>query len=109
MGLLYLLWVLTLLHTSLAIPAKSQAYQNRPRPVAQRMNQTQRYIKVTAITAVNRISVLQCWEIENPFTVSTTSGTSGALTASLGPVQSPVYTLIAARFFPERHPAPKPQ
>lgn len=43
-------------------------------------------LNVTAIAATNNASTLECWQMDTPFSISTTSGTAGSASLGLGDV-----------------------
>lgn len=51
------------------------------------------YLNITAIGAQNGASTLECWEMETPFSTSTTPGTNGSASVILGNVTSLSYTI----------------
>lgn len=63
-------------------------------------------LNITAITAVNGISVLQCWQLAGNLAASTGSGTAGAATLSLGEITNITYTVLPAQFDGGLHNAP---
>lgn len=67
---------------------------------------------VTALSARNSLSTLECWALEPSFKVSTESGTAGSKTLNLGPIGgsgNSTYGVIPAKFNGGRHNAPTPQ
>ncbi|SMR54497.1 unnamed protein product [Zymoseptoria tritici ST99CH_3D1] len=65
-------------------------------------------LNITAITASNNVSTLECWGLEN-FAVSTTPGTVGALSVYLGEASNVSYTVIPPRTNAGLHRAPAAQ
>ncbi|KAL9582109.1 MAG: hypothetical protein Q9212_003490 [Teloschistes hypoglaucus] len=64
-------------------------------------------LNLTTIAANARNeSVLECWQLIAPFSVSNVPGTAGSATAQLGQAQSLSYTLIPPRFDGGLHNAP---
>ncbi|KAI4270963.1 MAG: hypothetical protein L6R38_006966 [Xanthoria sp. 2 TBL-2021] len=62
---------------------------SRPKP---------RYLNVTAISAKNGASTIECWRLAAPFKASSEAGVSGASFAQLGKAGSASYALIPAKF-----------
>jgi hypothetical protein len=65
-------------------------------------------LNLTAISASNGNSVLECWALPG-FVASTQAGTVGALNLVLGDLANATYTLIPPRFNGGLHKAPAPQ
>ncbi|EME46876.1 hypothetical protein DOTSEDRAFT_110508, partial [Dothistroma septosporum NZE10] len=65
-------------------------------------------LNITAIDAANSSSILQCWQL-TPFTVSSTPGTVGALSAFFGEASNISYTVIPPRTNAGLHVAPAAQ
>ncbi|KAF2774282.1 hypothetical protein EJ03DRAFT_322875 [Teratosphaeria nubilosa] len=72
------------------------------------VHSTSAQLNMTAITASNGSSTLQCWQFPN-FTVSTTPGTQGSLELFLGEATNITYSAIAPRTNAGLHNAPAPQ
>lgn len=51
------------------------------------------YLNITAIGAQNGASTLECWEMETPFSTSTTPGINGSASVVLGNVTNLSYTV----------------
>ncbi|KAM7199784.1 hypothetical protein V8F20_005654 [Naviculisporaceae sp. PSN 640] len=65
---------------------------------------------VTALSAnKHRVSTIECWQMDTPFTVSTDAGIAGSASISLGNVTNLVYTVLPAGFDGGVHVAPKNQ
>lgn len=67
---------------------------------------------VTALSARNSLSTLECWALEPSFKVSTESGTAGSKSLNLGPIggtANSTYGVIPAKFNGGRHNAPTAQ
>ncbi|PHH72607.1 hypothetical protein CDD82_5899 [Ophiocordyceps australis] len=64
---------------------------------------------ITAISAVDGRSVIECWELEAPCQISAAPGTSGAATTQLGPVGNATHTVLPPRFDGGWHNAPAAQ
>lgn len=75
---------------------------------AQLNNITTPALNITALDGINGSSVLQCWQLD-PFSISTTPGTVGALSLSLGNVSNATYQIIPGRTNAGLHNAPVPQ
>ena len=67
------------------------------------------FLNVTAISAVNGASVIQCWQILPGFTTSSQSGTAGASILQLGAVANMSYSVIPPGFNAGLHNAPTQQ
>ena len=65
-------------------------------------------LNLTAISASNGSSVLECWALPG-FVASTQAGTVGALNLVLGDLANATYTIIPPRFNGGLHQAPAPQ
>src|SRR6266436_6532717 len=66
-------------------------------------------LNITAISAQNGASVLECWQIIPGFTTSTQTGTTGASILQLGNVANMSYSVIPPNFDAGYHNAPSPQ
>ncbi|KAM7201343.1 hypothetical protein V8F33_003443 [Rhypophila sp. PSN 637] len=66
-------------------------------------------LNVTAISAKHGASVLECWQMNTPFVVSTDAGIAGSASAVLGNVTGLTYTVLPAGFDGGLHVAPKNQ
>ncbi|KAL8652969.1 MAG: hypothetical protein Q9226_004035, partial [Calogaya cf. arnoldii] len=64
------------------------------------------YPNITAISAKNGASTIECWRLAAPFKSSTEAGVSGASFAQLGKAGSTSYALIPAKFDGGLHNAP---
>ncbi|PHH59525.1 hypothetical protein CDD81_2887 [Ophiocordyceps australis] len=64
---------------------------------------------ITAISAVNGKSVIECWELDAPCQASAAPGTSGAASTQLGPVGNVTHTVLAPNFDGGWHNAPAAQ
>lgn len=84
-----------LILASLALPA-----------AAQLSTLTTPYLNLTALTAADGESTLECWQLANPFRQSTESGITGSLQLSLGELANASYSVIPARFDGGFHHAP---
>lgn len=76
---------------------------------AQLTSTTTPTLNITSIATLNQASVLQCWQLTTPFTVSTQAGTSGALNLFLGDLTNGSYTVVPSRFNGGLHNAPSMQ
>ena len=63
-------------------------------------------LNLTAISAKNGASTLECWQLTSPLTTSTQAGTSGAAFTQLGPTGNTSYAIIPAKFNGGLHNAP---
>ncbi|KAI9747943.1 MAG: hypothetical protein M1815_003737 [Lichina confinis] len=66
-------------------------------------------LKITAISASNNVSTLQCWEIQTPFKTSDTPGTDGVAALALGEIGKAQYIVLPAGFDGGLHVAPANQ
>ena len=64
---------------------------------------------LTAISAVNGASVLECWQITLPLTISQTPGLVGAAIQQLGDLSSMVWSSVPGGYLGSPHPAPSVQ
>ena len=64
---------------------------------------------LTAISASNGASVLECWEITLPLTISITPGIQGAAVQQLGDVSSMIWASLPGGYVGVPHPAPSVQ
>lgn len=64
---------------------------------------------LTAISAFNNASILECWQITLPLTISQTAGIQGAAVQQLGNVSSMVWSSLPGGFAGPPHPAPSVQ
>lgn len=69
----------------------------------------QTFFNLTALATVSNISVLQCWQLNNPFTISTDPGTAGSASLQLGGLANSTYSVLPAQFNGGLHLAPHPQ
>jgi len=97
-------------HSSLrAVMYASLVYLFSWNPVfAQLNNITTPSLNLTAISAANGASVLQCWQLPG-FAASSSAGTVGALNLFLGDLSNATYTVIPPRFNGGIHNAPAAQ
>jgi hypothetical protein len=77
-------------------------------PALAQLNQTDTYLNLTAISAREGESILECWEI-GPILRSSVPGTSGASSMFLGDTTNATYTIIPPRFDGGLHTAPAAQ
>ncbi|CAN8101522.1 unnamed protein product [Discula destructiva] len=66
-------------------------------------------LNVTALSAANNASTLECWQIDTPFTVSTQPGTAGSAQLQLGNLSTLSYSVLPAQFDAGVHNAPANQ
>lgn len=64
---------------------------------------------LTAISAVKGASVLECWQITLPLTISQTPGLQGAAIQQLGDLSSMVWSSVPGGYLGSPHPAPSVQ
>ena len=67
------------------------------------------HLNLTAISAADNISTLECWQLSQPSTVSTDPGTAGSIAQFLGPVTNASITVLPAGFDGGSHRAPAVQ
>ena len=67
------------------------------------------FLNITAISAQNGLSVLECWQILPGFTTSSQAGTAGASILQLGNVANMSYSVIPPKFNAGLHNAPTTQ
>ncbi|KJZ76309.1 hypothetical protein HIM_04391 [Hirsutella minnesotensis 3608] len=70
------------------------------------MSPTDEGFVVTAISAVDGRSTIECWHLDAPVQISSVPGTDGASNTNLGPVTSLAYTVIPSHFDGGLHNAP---
>lgn len=66
-------------------------------------------LNITALSAANNSSTLECWQMETPFTISTQQGTAGSAQLSLGNISTMSYSVLPAQFDAGVHNAPANQ
>ncbi|KAI1378313.1 hypothetical protein F4677DRAFT_390915 [Hypoxylon crocopeplum] len=66
-------------------------------------------LNVTAISARDGSSTLECWQVDQPFNISTEPGTSGAAVAMLSSVANLSYSILPSNFDGGLHNAPRKQ
>lgn len=64
---------------------------------------------LTVIAAANGESILECWQLSDPFILSSQAGTTGAAVKKLGNVANATYTVLPAKFDGGIHRAPAVQ
>lgn len=67
------------------------------------------FLNITALSAQNGSSVLECWQILPGFTTSSQAGTTGASILQLGNVANMSYSVIPPQFNAGLHNAPTTQ
>lgn len=77
-------------------------------PLVSSQNISTPALNITAISASNGSSILECWRLDN-FTVSQTPGTVGALSVFFGEASNVSYTVIPPRTNAGLHVAPAAQ
>ena len=85
-----MLFLLILLHTTVASAALT-------------------YLNLTAISAANGSSILECWQLKNLFTVSSQAGTAGTAIEQLGSLSNASLTTLPPNFNGGMHNAPSVQ
>ena len=70
---------------------------------------TAKHLNVSALTAASGKSVIECWQLSAPLTISTQSGTQGTMTGPLGDLANATWNLIPAGTDGGLHTAPNPQ
>lgn len=66
-------------------------------------------LNITALSAANNASTLECWQMDTPFTISTQKGTAGSAQLSLGNTSTASYSVLPAEFEAGVHNAPANQ
>ena len=69
----------------------------------------QQHLNITALSASNGTSTLECWQLTMPLSVSTEAGTKGSVTQSLGQVANATLSYLPAGFNGGTHNAPSAQ
>jgi hypothetical protein len=67
------------------------------------------FLNITALSAQNGVSVLECWQLSPGFTTSSQSGTAGASILQLGNVANMSYSVLPPGFNAGLHNAPTEQ
>ena len=68
-----------------------------------------KHLNVTATAAKNDKSVIECWQLSAPITVSSQPGTQGSSASFLGDTSNITYNIIPANTNGGAHNAPSPQ
>lgn len=63
-------------------------------------------LNITALSAANNASILECWQMDTPFTISTQQGTSGSAQLQLGNTSTMSYSVLPAEYDAGVHNAP---
>lgn len=66
-------------------------------------------LNITALSAANNASTLECWQMTTPFTISTQPGTVGSAQLQLGNTSTLSYSVLPAQFNAGLHNAPANQ
>ncbi|KAI9740277.1 MAG: hypothetical protein M1834_004855 [Cirrosporium novae-zelandiae] len=66
-------------------------------------------VATALVTNSQNHTAIECWKFTPPFTASSSSGTSGALTFNFEDLANATYTVIPGRFNGGQHNAPHPQ
>jgi hypothetical protein len=74
--------------------------------MAAAINQAPGYLNITAISASDDASILECWELSSPFVTSSEPGVAGAAFAQLGDGGAVSYAIIPPDFDGGMHNAP---
>ncbi len=67
------------------------------------------FLNITALSAQNGSSVLECWQISQNFTTASQAGTTGASILQLGNLANMSYSVIPPKFDAGLHNAPNTQ
>ena len=70
---------------------------------------TPKKFNLTAISAVDGKSTLECWQLVEPIAVSSSPGTVGTANQQLGNLSNASYTILPSRFDGGLHNAPAAQ
>ncbi|KAI4120562.1 MAG: hypothetical protein LQ338_006925 [Usnochroma carphineum] len=76
---------------------------------ADRSKSTPTYLSITAISAINGASTIECWRLTAPFKTSAEAGVSGASLAQLGKAGNVSYVVLPPRYNGGLHNAPAVQ
>jgi hypothetical protein len=68
--------------------------------------QTATHFNLTAISAANGRSTIECWQIKKPFDVSADPGTAGTMSQQLGDLTNLTFTILPPKFDGGLHNAP---
>lgn len=71
--------------------------------------QNDTFFNLTAIAVSANTSVLECWQLINPFVISDAPGTAGSATLQFGDLANATYTVLPPRFNGGLHRAPHMQ
>lgn len=63
-------------------------------------------LNVTTVATDNGASVLECWQMDNPFSGSENEGTTGAMTTLLSSTKDTSLTIVPPNFVGGLHNAP---
>lgn len=63
-------------------------------------------LNITALSAADKASTLECWQIDTPFAVSTQPGTQDSAQLHLGNTSAMSYTILPPQFDAGFHNAP---
>ena len=66
-------------------------------------------LKLTAISAKDGVSTIECWQLSTPFMASSEAGTVGAFFMKLGATGNTSYSILDAEFDGGLHNAPAVQ
>ncbi|KAL8765464.1 MAG: hypothetical protein Q9194_006558, partial [Teloschistes cf. exilis] len=69
-------------------------------------NQTPKHLTITAISAKDGASTIECWKLDAPFAISSGAGVTGAAFTQLGTIENLSYAVIPPRFDGGLHNAP---
>lgn len=67
------------------------------------------FVNITALTARNNVSVLECWQLASELSAATIPGRIGTYALPIGNVSNSVYGVIPPRYSGGLHNAPKKQ
>lgn len=67
------------------------------------------HLNITAISAKDGVSTIECWQLASPFKTSAEAGASGASFAQLGRAENASYGVIPPHFDGGLHNAPRLQ
>ncbi|PQE22442.1 small secreted protein [Rutstroemia sp. NJR-2017a BVV2] len=81
-----------------------------PSQVPAALTSTPPYFNLTAISAINNVSLFQCWQLTTPIASSVQNGLVGSMVQSLGVLGgNATYSYLPANFPGSAHAAPAPQ
>lgn len=77
--------------------------------ITNKMTHAPKNLIITAISAKNGASTIECWKLAAPFVVSSQAGVTGAAFAQLGSTGNTSYAVIPAKYDGGLHNGPQAQ